>query len=58
MEPGMDQLYRQLTGIRHVSSKEPLIRIMNDIIKNRSIEDKNLFVIEGLWAYETKTNYY
>lgn len=52
MEPGMDQLYSQLTGIKLAGSKEPLIRIMNDIIKNRSIEDKNLFVIEGLWAYE------
>jgi TrmH family RNA methyltransferase len=38
--------------LEFASSKEPVIRIMNDILKDRKIQDENLFVIEGLWAYE------
>lgn len=38
--------------VRQAGNNEPLIRIISDLIKNRRIEDENLFIIEGLWAYE------
>ncbi|WP_410506363.1 TrmH family RNA methyltransferase [Haloimpatiens sp. FM7315] len=52
MELDIEQLYREFSNLKLVGSKESSIRIMNDLIKNKKIDDENLFVIEGLWAYE------
>lgn len=52
MKLEIENLYSVFSSLRHAGSKEPSIKNMNDLIKNRSIEDESLFVIEGLWAYE------
>lgn len=43
---------QRFCDLRLACSKEPLIRTMNDLIKNKKVEDESLYVIEGLWAYE------
>ncbi|MHB1392921.1 MAG: TrmH family RNA methyltransferase [Clostridia bacterium] len=40
------------SDLRYAGSKEPVIKEMDDLIKNKSFGDENSFVIEGLWAYE------
>ncbi|WP_066496596.1 TrmH family RNA methyltransferase [Abyssisolibacter fermentans] len=52
MELNIEQLYNEFSNLKFAGIKEPAIRIINDIIKNKKIEDEDLFVIEGLWAYE------
>jgi len=52
----MEQLYREFSTLKLVGGKESSIRIINDLLKNKKVEDENLFVIEGLWAYEKILN--
>lgn len=52
MDLDIEQLYKEFSNLKLAGCKEPLIRTMNDIIKDKRVEDENLFVIEGLWAYE------
>lgn len=47
-----EQLYSEFSNLKHVGSKEFSIRIINNLIKNKKVKDEDLFVIEGLWAYE------
>lgn len=46
------QLYKEFSSLKSIGCKDTTIKIMNDIIKNKKVEDENLFVIEGLWGYE------
>ncbi|MEG1254986.1 RNA methyltransferase [Clostridium sp.] len=48
----IEQLYREFSNLRLVGIKEPSLGIINNLIKNKKVDDENLFVIEGLWAYE------
>lgn len=52
MNLDISQLHNEFSNLKFAGSKEPSIRITNDILKNRKVEDENLFVIEGLWGYE------
>ncbi|MEG0306784.1 MAG: TrmH family RNA methyltransferase [Clostridium sp.] len=52
MELDIEQLYREFSNLRLVGSKETSVGIINNLIKNKKVDDENLFVIEGLWAYE------
>lgn len=52
MNLNVEQLNIEFSNLRLVGSKEPSIRIINDLLKSKKIEDEDLFVIEGLWAYE------
>lgn len=56
MEINIEELYREFSNLKFVGSKEPSVRNINKLIKNKKIEDENLFVIEGLWAYEKIIN--
>lgn len=48
----IEQIYKEFSKLRTVGSKDPVIRTISDIAKNKKIEDEDLFIIEGLWAYE------
>lgn len=48
----IDKLYKEFSYLRSVGSKEPKVKIINDLIRNKKVEDESLFIIEGLWAYE------
>ena len=52
----MEQLYKEFSTLRLAGAKEPSIKVINDILRNKKVEDENLFVIEGLWAYEKILN--
>lgn len=45
-------VYKEFSSIRTIGYKEPVIKKISDIIKNKHFEDESLFVIEGLWAHE------
>jgi len=48
----IEQLYGEFSHLKLVGSKDHSIRLINGLIKNKKVEDEDLFVIEGLWAYE------
>jgi TrmH family RNA methyltransferase len=48
----IEQLYEEFSHLKLVGSKDHSIRLINGLIKNKKVEDEDLFVIEGLWAYE------
>lgn len=48
----IEQLYEEFSHLKLVGSKDHSIRLINELIKNKKVEDEDLFVIEGLWAYE------
>lgn len=52
MNQNIEYLYKEFANLRFVSNKDPLIKLIGDLIKNKKVDDENLFVIEGLWAYE------
>ncbi|GAA0774240.1 RNA methyltransferase [Clostridium subterminale] len=52
MELDVEKLYREFSNLKIVGYKDPSIKIINGLLKNKKVEDEELFVIEGLWAYE------
>lgn len=52
MHLDIEKLHREFSNLKLAQNKEPSIKIINDLIKNKRVEDEDLFVIEGLWAYE------
>ncbi len=48
----IEELGEEFSHLKLVGSKDNSIRLINGIIKNKKVEDEDLFVIEGLWAYE------
>ncbi|WP_346939845.1 RNA methyltransferase [uncultured Clostridium sp.] len=48
----IEQLYGEFSHLKLVGGKDHSIRLINGLIKNKKGEDEDLFVIEGLWAYE------
>lgn len=52
MNLDFEKVNKRFSYLQTIGSKDPIIRIMNNIIKDKKVEDENLFVIEGLWAYE------
>jgi RNA methyltransferase, TrmH family len=48
----IEQLCEEFSHLKLVGSKDNSIRLINRLIKNKKVEDEDLFVIEGLWAYE------
>lgn len=52
MELDVEQLYREFSNLKIVGYKDPSIKIINGLLKNKKVQDEELFVIEGLWAYE------
>jgi len=48
----IEELCEEFSHLKLVGSKDNSIRLINGIIKNKKVEDEDLFVIEGLWAYE------
>lgn len=51
-EINIERVYKEFSKLKSVSIKEPSVKIMNDIIRNKKVQDEDLFLIEGLWAYE------
>lgn len=45
-------LCEEFSHVRAIGLKDPLVKKISDLINNKRVEDDNLFVIEGLWAYE------
>ncbi|WP_346962434.1 RNA methyltransferase [Clostridium sp.] len=52
MELDIENLYREFANLKIVGCKDHSIKIINGLLKNKKVEDEELFVIEGLWAYE------
>lgn len=52
MNLSISQLYKDFSNLKSADSKEPSIKIINNLMKNRKVDDENLFVIEGLWGHE------
>lgn len=48
----IERLNKEFSGLRSIGVKDSLIRTIIDLIKNKKVQEDNLFVIEGLWAYE------
>lgn len=48
----IEGLYEEFSSLRLVGSKDSSIRTINELLKNKKVENEDLFVIEGLWAYE------
>lgn len=44
--------YKEFSNYQTISAKDPVIRTFIDLSNNKKVEDDNLFIIEGLWAYE------
>lgn len=44
--------FREFSSYKTISAKDPIIRAFIDLSNNKKVEDDNLFIIEGLWAYE------
>lgn len=51
-EINIERVYKEFSKLKAVSIKEPSVKLMNDIIRNKKVQDEDLFLIEGLWAYE------
>lgn len=51
-EINIERVYKEFSKLKSVSIKEPSVKLMNDIIRNKKVQDEDLFLIEGLWAYE------
>lgn len=52
----IDKLHKEFSDLKTVGIKDPSVKIINDLLKNKKVEDEKLFVIEGLWAYEKIIN--
>lgn len=52
MELRDNKLNKEFSSIKCVGSQDAVIKLINDIMKNHKVDDEDLFVIEGLWAYE------
>jgi RNA methyltransferase, TrmH family len=52
MEFNLDRLNKEFSHMRSIGSKEPVINIVKDLLKNKKVEEEDQFVVEGLWAYE------
>ncbi len=48
----IEELGEEFSHLKLVGSKDNSIRLINGLIKNKKVEGEDLFVIEGLWAYE------
>lgn len=44
----IEQLHEEFSHLKLVDSKDHSIRLINGLIKNKKVEDEDLFVIEGL----------
>ena len=47
-----NQLTKEFSNLKAVGIKEPIIKTLNDLLRNKKVDYENLFVVEGLWAYE------
>lgn len=52
MDLDIEKMHKRFSYLKPIGSHHPVTKTISDLIKDRKVEDENLFVIEGLWAYE------